>query len=316
MTKPDQDRADFEAWMRREHPHCSLVQGPDGKYGWVVARLQWASWQGSHEHARAQGEPAAAAAAVEDLWFTDRALPILAISGDADSAAVIKLVFRRPVTNADRDDVIAALNAHLAATISPPAGSGEVERLEEAVRLAEVGEYLFNACRYSGGDGYTEPREMGIEWQWQQSAPDQYGEGMLLAAATKWHDEQAEDGTVTEARKLRESLAACFTAPPPEPAKAEVVAYLIIAPNAERDLSFIDIVAGDRNHGYTSSPLYSTPPTAPAAARSAAEEMRERCAKLVRELHVWQGSNDLADARTKEWLEAGILAIPLPGEEA
>ena len=88
-------------------------------------------------------------------------------------------------------------------------GGGDVV-FEEAVRLAEVGEYLFNACRYSGGNGYTEPREMGIDWQWQQCAPEQYGEGMLIAATTKWHDEQAEDGIVTEARKLRQAL---FSAP-------------------------------------------------------------------------------------------------------
>lgn len=86
------------------------------------------------------------------------------------------------------------------------AETDDIVDLEEAVRLAEIGEYLFNACRYSGGDGYTEPREMGIDWQWQQSAPEQYGEGMLLVAAAKWHDEQAEDGIVTEARKLRAYL--------------------------------------------------------------------------------------------------------------
>lgn len=88
--------------------------------------------------------------------------------------------------------------------IDPKALALRVADLEEAVRLAEVGEYLFNARRYSYGDGYTEPREMGIDWQWQQSAPDQYGEGMLIAAATKWHDQQSEDGIITEARKLRD----------------------------------------------------------------------------------------------------------------
>ncbi|ABS68901.1 hypothetical protein Xaut_3673 [Xanthobacter versatilis] len=89
-------------------------------------------------------------------------------------------------------------------TIDTAALAKRVDDLEEAIRLAEVGEYLLNACLYSGGDGYTEPREMGVEWQWQQSAPDQYGQGMLLAAATKWHDEQAEDGVITEARQLRD----------------------------------------------------------------------------------------------------------------
>lgn len=80
------------------------------------------------------------------------------------------------------------------------------EALEEAIRYAEIGEYLYSACAYSGGNGYTEPREYGIEWQWQQSKPDQYGQGMLLAAATAWHKEQADDGTVAEAAKLRAAL--------------------------------------------------------------------------------------------------------------
>lgn len=127
-------------------------------------------------------------------------------------------LLRGPEATHDGEAILEALGRvrdALAAPVSPPAESGESGDLEEAVRLAEVGEYLFNACRYSGGDGYTEPREMGIDWQWQQSAPEQYGEGMLLAAATKWHDEQAEDGVVTEARKLRSALA---STPAPQPA--------------------------------------------------------------------------------------------------
>lgn len=82
------------------------------------------------------------------------------------------------------------------------------EDLEEAIRFAEIGEYLYSACAYSYGDGYTEPGEFGIEWQWQQSAPGTYGQGALLAASTRWHAEQAENGTVTEAAKLRLSLPA------------------------------------------------------------------------------------------------------------
>jgi len=78
--------------------------------------------------------------------------------------------------------------------------------LEEALRLAEVGEFLYSACAYSYGDGYTEPREYGVEWQWQQSKPDEYGQGHLLASAVKWHSERAEDGIATEAAKLRATL--------------------------------------------------------------------------------------------------------------
>lgn len=81
----------------------------------------------------------------------------------------------------------------------------EEHNLEEAIRLAEIGEYLYNRS-YSYGDGHDEPREFGIEWQWQQSKPDEFGQGALLAEAVKWHSEMAEDGIVTEATKLRSAL--------------------------------------------------------------------------------------------------------------
>jgi hypothetical protein len=86
--------------------------------------------------------------------------------------------------------------------------SGLVERLEEAVRLVEVGEYLYDAKSYSHGDGYSEPREYGIEWHWQQSQPNEYGQGVLLAEANRWHDEMLADSEMqTEARKLRTTIA-------------------------------------------------------------------------------------------------------------
>lgn len=94
-----------------------------------------------------------------------------------------------------------------------PGGPKMREDFEEAVRLAEVGEYLYSARAYSYGNGQTEPREYGIDWQWQQSKPDEYGQGVLLAEATKWHDEQAEDGAITEARKLRAALSPEPTVP-------------------------------------------------------------------------------------------------------
>ena len=78
-------------------------------------------------------------------------------------------------------------------------------KLEEAIRLAEIGEYLYNRS-YSYGNGYDEPREFGIEWQWQQSKPNEFGHGALLAEAVKWHSDMAEDGISTEATKLRASL--------------------------------------------------------------------------------------------------------------
>lgn len=52
-------------------------------------------------------------AAPEDQWFTDRHLPILAVSGDAEDRRVLRLHFRRDVTKQDRDDLVEAMNARL-----------------------------------------------------------------------------------------------------------------------------------------------------------------------------------------------------------
>lgn len=62
---------------------------------------------------------------VTDLWFTDSALPIVAISGVAENDKAIALHFRHTVTNEDRDQIIADLNAALAKPASEPAGGGE-----------------------------------------------------------------------------------------------------------------------------------------------------------------------------------------------
>lgn len=89
------------------------------------------------------------------------------------------------------------------ATPSLPQDAAASEDIEEALRLAEVGEYLYNDCTYEYGDGYEEPLEFGIEWSWGQSKPDTYGQGQLLVEAVKWHADQAADGIETEATKLR-----------------------------------------------------------------------------------------------------------------
>lgn len=106
--------------------------------------------------------------------------------------------------------------------------AASAKAVEEALRLAEIGEYLYNRS-YSYGDGRTEPREYGIEWQWQQSKPDEFGEGVLLAEAVRWHGEMSEDGIVTEASKLR------FTV---EALKAENAALLSRVERLEKALSF------------------------------------------------------------------------------
>lgn len=77
------------------------------------------------------------------------------------------------------------------------------EWVEEAIRLAEIGEYLYEQRAFHAGDGYQEPRELTICWEWQQSKPHEYGQGVLLAEAAKWHDDLSADGIPTVASKLR-----------------------------------------------------------------------------------------------------------------
>lgn len=190
MTKTDQDREDFEAWwFSLPKPPCPADPGDFAWRGWQAAL--------SHERARA----ASPAPQVPDGW---KLVPY-AVTPNMERAAATAFERGDPTWPALLDAAPPApVASHEPASVSEK--EEEVNSLEEAIRLAEVGEYLLNACLYIGGDGYAEPRELGIEWQWQKSAPDQYGQGMLLAAATKWHDEQAEDGIVTEARKLRAAI--------------------------------------------------------------------------------------------------------------
>lgn len=51
------------------------------------------------------------------------------------------------------------------------------------------------------------------------------------------------------------------------------------------------------------------------AAELAAADMRERAAQTAGSFHMRQGSNDLADARTKDWIAAAIRALPLAKQE-
>lgn len=83
---------------------------------------------------------------IEDLWFTDKTLPILAISGDDEHDSVICLHYRRPATNEDRDQVVAALNAALA----PSPASGVREALRDALKPFAVIADEFEAA-------YTKP---------------------------------------------------------------------------------------------------------------------------------------------------------------
>ncbi|MFC3208087.1 hypothetical protein [Aquamicrobium soli] len=71
--------------------------------------------------------------AVQDTWFTDRALPVKAMSGDVEDNRVLRLHFRRPVTDDDRKAMCDALNLHQA-SLTHPAPSGQavaVKALQE-----------------------------------------------------------------------------------------------------------------------------------------------------------------------------------------
>lgn len=61
---------------------------------------------------------------VQDTWFTDSRLPIMAMSGDVESDRVLKLHFRRKVTDADRARLVEVLNAG-ERVLSPASGGGK-----------------------------------------------------------------------------------------------------------------------------------------------------------------------------------------------
>lgn len=57
---------------------------------------------------------------VQDTYFVDRSLPVMAISGDVESDRVLKLHFRRPVSDEDRKALTDALNLHQRSIATPP----------------------------------------------------------------------------------------------------------------------------------------------------------------------------------------------------
>jgi hypothetical protein len=99
---------------------------------------------------------------------------------------------------------------HVEASASACLPTDTARGVEEALRLAEVGEYLLERCAVAYGDGQLDPRELTIAWEWQQTKPGEYGRGVLLAETTAWHEAQRADGFETEAYKLRAAL----TSPP------------------------------------------------------------------------------------------------------
>jgi hypothetical protein len=66
----------------------------------------------ARQQAPAPAENVVGSEPVQDQWFLDRNLPIMAVSGDAESDCVLKLHFRRPVSDSDRKDLVEALNLY------------------------------------------------------------------------------------------------------------------------------------------------------------------------------------------------------------
>lgn len=81
--------------------------------------------------------PSDAAVAVQDTWFTDSTLPIMGMSGDIESDRVLRLLFRRAVTDSDRARLIEVLNAGEAALALPPDEPAPGAIIEECAKVAE-----------------------------------------------------------------------------------------------------------------------------------------------------------------------------------
>lgn len=173
MTAADRDREAFEAWMREEHPHCNLVGLPGGEYVWMVARFQWKAWQAAraqaepvavpagfvlvpidpshkklcklgHEWACNAEEAAETYATILEVCGNDataasgrdhlpRGHVILEQADMLDGRRVSQTV--RATDGSEYERIVHADEAYgaPATPVSPPAESGEVERLREAL---------------------------------------------------------------------------------------------------------------------------------------------------------------------------------------
>lgn len=66
---------------------------------------------------------------VQDTWFIDRKLPIMAMSGDLESDRVLKLHFRHKVTDADRLRLTEVLNAGETALAAQPSPAADTLKM-------------------------------------------------------------------------------------------------------------------------------------------------------------------------------------------
>lgn len=106
------------------------------------------------------------------------------------------------------DKKIAALIRELSARVASDAKRmGEMrEALEGVLPDAELGAFLRDRCSSEYGDGYTQPFELTIQWDWQQSKPYTGGWGALQDDVDQWLAELREDGVETAASRARAAL--------------------------------------------------------------------------------------------------------------
>lgn len=125
MTRSSPDIEDLAQWAEAA---AGLFPAHSGKYIQIAEILR-----ATQPAAPAGGE---SGEAVQDTWFTDQSLPIMAASGDVEDDRVLKLRFRRKVTDADRKRLIEVLNAGEAALAapSPMAQSDEGPRYDQSGR--------------------------------------------------------------------------------------------------------------------------------------------------------------------------------------
>lgn len=88
------------------------------------------------EHWNRRSDLSDIAEPVQDTWFTDPALPVMALSGDAESNHIIRMHFRRPVNDGDRKALCDALNLHQQSLAAHPVSDLREENRWQSIETA------------------------------------------------------------------------------------------------------------------------------------------------------------------------------------
>jgi hypothetical protein len=162
---------------------------------------------------------------VQDTWFTDRALPVKAMSGDVEDNRVLRLHFRRPVTDDDRKAMCDALNLHQA-SLTHPAPSGQ------AVAVKALQELLAKLDKCPRTD-------RGFHWQasdWHQRENlTAYGE---WASALYWIIENQD----TLVSALAHPVQPGWRLVPEDPTEAMIEAHFAAHANAKTVFAEVPVI--------------------------------------------------------------------------